>query len=479
MVSASESEGPGVAVWQQNTNYSSWSNSSPTHYGTINGNTNMYPFSMCICDALISTMADTSNIMPNNINVYVSDERITQKDTVVYLAVYNAYAIFKGSSVMSTYFQWDDSIPGYKLRADASSSYGPLAVTSLTVTKGSTVSVAIKRGTAGTTNGASGTATLLTNGTPGVKTPRPSGYGDTYEEMYWKAANNSCYLLKFECTTDNELYNQITFTLDSGEISKVKVGSSPPSDAYLVSGVFVPIAYVVNTAGLDDQMLADLDEIVQLITDLNTNVVDGFETVTQTVTDGFQDILDKIGSGNIQDAGTILYYLNRMHGYLFDIASGIAHQPNGPGQLSTAVQYIDYYCSQIYSNTDTMVQYLADITSTLSSIAQQISDTNDAIDDLNADQDDIHQAEQDLYDDANQAIGNTVISSFAFDGYTGQGVARAGLDFTALWTALGAYNQVYNFALIMTLALTIIRYTTRRPKGQGSKQGKKDGGNTG
>lgn len=455
----------GITVNQTHSSYAQWSNQSPMHMGELSGSDSMHPLSLAIPSTVIGNISATAP----SVVIDVSNPLIGHKDTVVYVGFYVAYGVFHGSNSMATYFTFSDDIPGYTMRAAASTSYGPVSPGDLTVTAPSSFSPTVKRTQAGSSSGvtfSSSSVTTVGTYTPVVRVPQ--SIGSAYMEPYWKVASNSYNVLKVTIGSNNDIYSNVRIELDANDVSKV-VGSGS-SGNYLLSGVFVPLCFVVDVTDYEQAQLDKLDDIIEALTLLNTNVSDGFADVVQVLNDNFSDILASIGTSS-GSRDNILYYLNSLVQSLARITAALEHQ-NNPNALSSAVQYIEYYLSRVMDNTDVFVQYIENITETVEDMADQIDDTNDAIDELSGDTDDIHEQEQSLFDDANEAIGNLAISDFEFDGWTGQGVRAAGSLFNDLWEALGPVAQVYSFALMLTVTMTILRYSTRRPK---EKQTKNNG----
>lgn len=436
------------------------------HMGSLSGTDSLHPLSLAIPSTVIGNI---SSATAPSIVIDVSDPLIGKKDTIVYVGFYEAYGVFHGSNSMPTYFVWSDDIPGYTMRAAASTSYGPVSPQDLTVSAPSSFSPTVKRTQAGSSSGAtfsSSAVTVVGTYTPVVRVPQ--SVGSAYMDPYWKVASNSYKVIKVSIGSNNDAYSNVRIELDTNDVSKVTGSGS--SGNYLMSGVFVPLCFVVDATDYNQAQLDKLDDIINALVDLNQSVSDGFTDVVQVLNDNFADILASIGTST-GSRDNILYYLNTLVTTLSHISTGLEHQST-PNALSSAVQYIEYYLSRVLENTDVFVQYIENITDTVDDMADQIDDTNDAIDELSGDSDDIHEQEQSLFDDANEAIGNLAISDFEFDGWTGQGVRAAGSLFNDLWEALGPVAQVYSFALMLTVTMTILRYSTRRPK---EKQTKNNG----
>lgn len=460
--------GTGISVNQTHASYAQWSNQSPMHMGSLSGTDSLHPISLAIPSTVIGNI---SSATAPSVVIDVSDPLIGKKDTIVYVGFYEAYGVFHGSNSMPTYFVWSDDIPGYTMRAAASTSYGPVSPQDLTVTAPSSFSATVKRTQAGSSTGAtfsSSAVSVVGTYTPVVRVPQ--SVGSAYMDPYWKVASNSYKVLKVTIGSDNDSYSNVRIELDTNDVSKVTGSGS--SGNYLMSGVFVPLCFVVDATDYNQAQLDKLDDIINALVDLNQSVTDGFADVIQILNDNFADILASIGTST-GSRDNILFYLRSLLTYVNDIQTAIMHQSGDPGAFSSAIQYIEYYLSRVLENTDAFVEYIENITDTMEQMEQEIEDTNDAIDTLDDDVEDAHEQEQQLYEDANDAIGNLAISDFDFDGFTGQGVRAAGELFEDLWESFGVYAQVYNFTLLLTLCLTIIRYSTRRPKAKESSKGGK------
>lgn len=470
---AADEAGTGITVNQTHSSYAQWSNQSPMHMGSLSGTDSLHPISLAIPSTVIGNI--TTATAPS-IVIDVSDPLIGKKDTIVYVGFYVAYGVFHGSNSMSTYFTWSDDIPGYTMRAAASSSYGPVSPSDLTLTAPSSFTPTVKRTQAGSSSGAnfsSSAVSVVGTYTPVVRVPQT--VGSAYMDPYWKVNNNSYKVLKVKIGSDNDAYSNVRIELDQNDISKVKGSGS--SGNYLLSGVFVPICFVVDATDYNQAQLDKLDDVIQALADLNISVSDGFTNVVNILNQNFADILASIGTSD-GPRDNILDYLTSILTYINSINVALQHQSGAPNAFSSAINYIEYYLSRVLENTDVFVEYIENITGTVEQMEQEIDDTNDAIDGLSDDINDTHEQEQQMYDDANDAIGNLAISDFQFDGWTGQGVRGAGSLFERLWTAIGPVAQVYSFALMLTVTMTILRYTTRRPKERqaSSKSGGKKSG---
>lgn len=471
---AAASNETAITVFQENSNYNQWSLQSPVYYGGLNSSNYTYPINLCISSNAVGTF--TSATGPTSVVIDVSDPLIAKKGTTVYVGFYEAYSTFKGSYSMPTYFVWDPNVPGYMMRAAASSSYGPNRTDYLSVTGPSNFSPVIKRTQSGSSTGASfpsSSYSVLGSYTP--YTHEPQTGGAWYVQPNWVTASNSYKVMKISIGSNNDNYTNVRIELDSNDVSKF-THNHTIADTYPLLGVFVPLCLVVDTNDYNQAQLDKLDDIIDALVDLNTSVTDGFTNIVNILNQNFADILASIGTST-GSHDNILDYLQSIIQSINGIQIAIQHQSGDPTQFSSSVQYIEYYLSRVLENTDVFVEYIQNISDTMEDMEEQIDDTNDAIDGLDDDVTDSHEQEQQMYEDCNDAIGNLAISDFQFDGFTGQGVRGAGTLFERLWTATGPVAQVYNFALILTVTMTILRYTTRRPKErQSSKSGGKKGG---
>lgn len=451
----------GISVNQTHSSYAQWSNQSPMHMGELSGTDSMHPLSLAIPSTVIGNISSTAP----SVVIDVSNPLIGHKDTVVYVGFYVAYGVFHGSNSMATYFTFSDDIPGYTMRAAASTSYGPVSPGDLTVTAPSSFSPTVRRTQAGSSTGATFSSSAVT--TVGTYTPVvrvPQSIGSAYMEPYWKVASNSYNVLKVTIGSNNDSYSNVRIELDANDVSKV--AGSGSSGNYLLSGVFVPLCFVVDVTDYEQAQLDKLDDIINALVDLNQNVTDGFADVVSILNDNFADILASIGTST-GNRDNILFYLNALVTSVGRIIQGLEHYGgDNPSNAYSAVQWIEYYLSRVVADTDLFVQYIENITDTMEAMEDEIDDANDAIDGLTDDITDTHDQEEQIYDDANDAIGNLAISDYDFDyeGWTGQGVRFVGDLFDDLWDVLGPYAQVYSFALMLIVAFTIIRYSTRRAK---------------
>lgn len=443
------------------------------HMGSLSGTDSLHPISLAIPSTVIGNI---SSATAPSVVIDVSDPLIGVKDTVVYIGFYEAYGVFHGSNSMPTYFMWSDDIPGYTMRAAASTSYGPMSPQDLTVTAPSNFSPTVKRTQAGSSSGAtfsSSAVSVVGTYTPVVRVPQT--IGSAYMDPYWKVASNSYKVLKVTIGSNNDAYSNVRIELDTDDVSKVKGSGS--SGNYLLSGVFVPLCYVVDTTDYSQAMLDKLDDIIDALADINQNITDSTIDIVTLLNANFASILASIGtSTGARD--NMLYYLNSIVTAISAIQAAIQHQSGNPNALSSAIQYIEYYLRNVLSDTNSIVAYLDTIAATLANIADALDAANDQMDDINQDQEGIHDYEQGIYDDTNNYIGSEVIQGFELIEGVATGQARVALDFNDFWNSLYPWNQIYTFAMMMTLSLTIIRYSSSksRSKDTNKKKGGTEGG---
>lgn len=443
------------------------------HMGSLSGTDSLHPISLAIPSTVIGNI---SSATAPYVVIDVSDPLIGVKDTVVYIGFYEAYGVFHGSNSMPTYFMWSDDIPGYTMRAAASTSYGPVSPQDLTVTAPSNFSPTVKRTQAGSSSGAtfsSSAVSVVGTYTPVVRVPQT--IGSAYMDPYWMVASNSYKVIKVTIGSNNDAYSNVRIELDTDDVSKVKGSGS--SGNYLLSGVFVPLCYVVDTTDYSQAMLDKLDVIIDTIADLNTSVADGFTDVIAILNTNLSAIISAIGTST-GNRDNMLDYLSAIASYMSFINTALQHQSVQPGAFSSAIQYIEYYLQNVLTDTNSIVAYLDTIAATLSNIADALDSANDQMDDINQDQEGIHDYEQGIYDDTNNYIGSEVIQGFELIEGVATGQARVALDFTNFWNSLYPWNQIYTFAMMMTLSLTIIRYSSAksRSKDTNKKKGGKEGG---
>ena len=86
-------------------------------------------------------------------------------------------------------------------------------------------------------------------------------------------------------------------------------------------------------------------------------------------------------------------------------------------------------------------------------------DSNDVSDTL----DTVHSQEQQWYQQNSVAIESTGLSNYQFTNNQKDGLLVAVTQFSDVWTALGNWNLIYIFTLILSLATFILRHrpTTR------------------
>lgn len=469
---AADSNETAITVFQENTNYNQWSWQSPVYYGGLNSSNYTYPINLCISSNAVGTF--TSATGPTSVVIDVSDPLIAKKGTTVYVGFYEAYSTFKGSYSMPTYFVWDPNVPGYTMRAAASSSYGPNRTDYFTVTGPSNFSPVIKRTQAGSSTGANfptSSYSVLGSYTPYSHEPQTGGAW--YVQPNWVTASNSYKVMKISIGSNNDNYTNVRIELDGSDVSKF-THNHTIADTYPLIGVFVPLCLVVDTTEYNQSMLDKLDEIIQALADLNQNVTDSTADIVTILNDNFADILAALGTST-GSHDNMLDYLSSMVAAINGIQVALQHQSGNPSAFSSAIQYIEYYLSQVLTDTNTIAAYIADISSTLNQIAGTIQSANDQLDEIDGTAEDVHDQEDAIFDDATQAIENQIIDGFAFDADFGLGAARAGLDWTALWNAIGPWNQVIMFSMMMTYAFTILRFRKVPRDHQTPSSDKKDG----
>ena len=441
--------------------------------GELSGTDSLHPLSMAIPS---STIGNISSATAPSVVIDISNPLIGKKNTVVYCGFYVAYGVFHGSNSMPTYFMWSDDIPGYTMRAAASTSYGPVSPNDLTVTAPSNFSPTVKRTQAGSSTGATfSTSAVSTIGsyTPVVRVPQT--IGSSYMDPYWKVASNSYKVIKVTIGSDNDNYSNVRIELDANDISKV--AGSGSSGNYLMCGVFVPLCFVVDATDYSQAELDKLDDIIQALADLNTTCTDGFTDILALLNTNFSAILASLGTStgshdNVLDQlDSIILQLARINAAIASVTDDGLHP------LWSSIHYIEYYLSRVLADCDVFVEYIGNITDTMEDMADELEDTDDQINDATDTIDDQHDTEAEIFEDCNDAIGNLAISDFEFEGDTPNGIHAVGDLMSRLWTDIDGYHQVYYFAMLMTLALTIIRYTTRRPKEKPTnKQNQSQGG---
>lgn len=444
-----------VVVTQSNSSYAGFSNTSPAYHGEVTTGSSHYPISLCSTRSSLSVLNGVT-VSPTTIEILVSDPRITNAGSL-YIAFWNGYGQFVGGDNPDILFNWDDSIPGYTPKYSVGSTMGYTNGSDLTVSNPSSFSATwdlLRTGTDYSVR--NGNCTVVATTYVNNPTPNSNGSGSTLVQPYYKTGSSSVKLLSVAIPSGpylNASTSTVKITLDANDVCKAKVNSSNTSQ-YLHSAIFIPLAVFIPTPSTTE--LGTLNSIMTKITTIIANQTD------------------------------IMIDINNIMGYLYDgdqsviealdqILDGVLNIQNGlsavtGNQYESAVQYIEYYLNAVLGNTNTMVTQLNNITATLNQIANTIGAANTDAQDAAQNAEDVHEYEQDIYSQANIDIGSTVISSFSFDANTSSGLARAGLDFTDLWSAIRQWNVVYTFSMILTLAFTIIRFTRVSHKSKKSEK---------
>lgn len=474
MVSADTQSQTGVVVYQQWANGSiTLASQSPVYYGDINSGNTLYPINYV---GQITSIAQ-GTVYPDSITIDVSNDLIRRGECTVYVGVYNCWTTFMGSTDYHLYFEWLDSVPGYRYKGSVSTSMGFAQVSSISANTPSSPSVAVRRMAAGASGGSSiGNVTPFASRTPNQHYVTHEASNGNASNPSWVVASNSYNLYKVTIDTVSDERDTLRFTLDSNDITSCTCSQSI-SGTHLISGVFVPLALVVDTSSYDDDMMSKLDDIIDALADINQNITDSTTDIVAILNANFASILASIGtSTGARD--NMLYYLNSIVTAINGIQVSLQHQSTSPNAFSSAIQYIEYYLQNVLADTNSIVNYLDTIAATLANIADALDAANDQMDDINQDQEGIHDYEQGIYDDTNNYIGSEVIQGFELIEGVATGQARAALDFTNFWNSLYPWNQIYTFAMMMTLSLTIIRYSSAksRSKDNNKKKGGKEGG---
>lgn len=474
MVSSDTQSQTGVVVYQQWNNGSiTLASQSPNFYGDINSGNTLYPINYV---GQITSIA-SGTVYPDTITVDISNDLIRRGECTVYLGIYNCWTIFMGSTDYNLYFEWLDSVPGYRYKGNVSTTMGFAQTTSISANTPSSPSVAVRRMAAGASGGSSiGNVTPFASRTPNQHYVTHEASNGNSSNPSWVVASNSYNLYKVNLDSVSDERDTLRFTLDSNDITSCTCSQSI-SGNHLISGVFVPIALVVDTSNYDDTLMSKLDDIIDSLADLNQNITDSTYDIVSILNTNFASIIASIGTSN-GPRDNMLYYLNSIMSYLGMIQVAIGHQSVDPTSFSSAIQYIEYYLKNVLADTNRIVDYLDTIASTLANIAAALDAANDQMDDINQDQEGIHDYEQGIYDDTNNYIGSEVIQGFELIEGVATGQARVALDFTNFWNSLYPWNQIYTFAMMMTLSLTIIRYSSAksRSKDNNKKKGGKEGG---
>lgn len=87
-----------------------------------------------------------------------------------------------------------------------------------------------------------------------------------------------------------------------------------------------------------------------------------------------------------------------------------------------------------------------------------LDDIDTVTDDITSKSENAHIQEQSYFTQNAQAIRDTGLSNYRFNGDQENGIGSVSHDFTLLWNALGGFNSVYIFSLTLSLALMILRH---------------------
>lgn len=93
-------------------------------------------------------------------------------------------------------------------------------------------------------------------------------------------------------------------------------------------------------------------------------------------------------------------------------------------------------------------------------LTQYVSDVESQSDSLINQSNQAHTQEQAFFNQNSQAIADTGLGNFQFSSDQSSGISVVTGLFNRLWTSVGSWNTVYVFSLTLTVALTILRYTT-------------------
>lgn len=453
-----------IQVFQQNTNYAGWSNNSGVMDAPVNFGILSKPQSLAILSSSASVLSGET-IRPNNVEINVSYPT-TGSSQVIYFAVCNTFSAFNAQVQLETYFNWNDSFKGYVNKTGFTSSMGYYAPISATLTDYTPV-VSSNRicnyeirvgGTTSTSTSWTGRATSTGVGPANIYTPQLAvGGGSVYDDFAWLNSGNNCYVYRLDVNrpvdATNNPWTSVSFKFPASSLNSCKVISGASSSRYVHSAVFVPLCVVYDSTNFDEAYLNKLDSMINTLVSIDSGI--------ESLGISLEQIIDILGSGDI----TVIDALDEIISRLMSIQQSLVHlNIVGGSPTGSAVQYIEYYMRNVSSNTNSMVAQINDILATLNQISSIIDDANDKAESISEDSEDIHEQEQQIFDDANDAIGSTVISSFVFDADTSAGMGRVGIDFTNLWNALGNWHNVYIFAMTLTLAFTIIRFSTSRSR---------------
>lgn len=439
-----------IVVTQVNSSYAGWSNTSPTYYGSLYSGKSVYPISLVGIRTQLSTMVDAI-VNPTTVDVIVSIPNMPLTG-VVYLSLWNGYGQFVGGENPDILFDWDSTIPGYKPRYSVGSSMGYTNGGSLSV---STPSNFVVQAGVVNNNGSTGplsSATVVSSISISNTVPNSNGTGSTLVQPYYKSSNT--YRLVRYNVNNTSNGSGVIFRYDANDLSKCEIVSGN-SNQYLHSAIFIPCAIFVPVE--NNSIIGKLDVIAT-----HLSAIRNYES---DIALNMDTLLSYMSSGNT----TVISALADILSCVDDIEDQLSAVTGN--QYASAIQYIEYYLSQVLSNTDIMVNQLNDITATLNNIANTIGAANTQAQTIDQNVDSVETYETDIFNQANIDIGSTVISSFTFDNNTASGLARAGLDFTSLWSAIRDWHNIYIFSMLLTLAFTIIRFNSARAR---SKQQAED-----
>lgn len=462
-------EGTSVYVSQLNSNYAGWNNNTPTHYGTLCTYSNAYPISLAYVSALMSTMS--TSVGPTQVDVVISNPHMAS-GAIVYCGMFNAYGVFRGNTeYFDSYFEWNDFIPGYKPKYNASSQLGYINSINgiLATTSPSSFSVVTTKVYTGTnsSNSAMTNTVIGTAMTPNLPVSSIVG-GSVAVQPVYKSASNAYRLVRVIVTAQTVSTGvtdamSIRFRYDTNDLVKVNPDGFGGSNDYLHSAIFVPVAMVLPQYSTN--IVSKIDTIVSFLSGMEQNL--------DSIALDINTCVSALYSGN----ESIIDCVSEIVEYVADINSKLEAVTGN--RYESAVQYIEYYLQNVASDTSTIVEQIDDILDTLDSISNTISEANTQASNISDTSEDIHDAEDEIFEQANTDIGNTVISSFAFDANTSSGMGRVGIDFTNLWNALGNWHNVYIFSMTLTLAFTIIRYMPARSRTKDNTNTNKKGNKQG
>ena len=455
-------EGTSVYVSQLNSSYAGWNNNTPTHYGTLCSYSNAYPISLCSVSALMSTM--TTSVCPTQVDIVISNPHMSS-GAIVYCGMFNAYGVFHGDyAYFNTYFEWNDSIPGYMPKYNPNAQLGYInSINSLIATTSPSNFACVTHKIFTGTNGVSeidNNTVIGTAMTPNMPVSSLAG-GSVAVQPVYKSASNAYRLVRViinaqTVSTGVTDAMSVRFRYDTNDLVKVNPGGEGGTTDHLHSAIFVPVAMVLPQYSTN--IVSKIDTIVSFLSGMEQNL--------DSIALDINTCVSALYSGN----ESIIDCVSEIVEYIADINSKLEAVTGN--RYESAVQYIEYYLENVASDTSTIVDQIDDILDTLDSISSTISAANTQAASISDTSEDIHDAEDEIFQQANTDIGNTVISSFAFDANTASGMGRVGIDFTNLWNALGNWHNVYIFSMTLTLAFTIIRYIPARSRNKESTQKK-------